>query len=75
MMFVYATSDLNEGDELTANYVSPMEFFVERKKRLQRWAFKCECKLCILDRSEPEAEKQRQELIARMEAIKFVNYI
>jgi hypothetical protein len=72
MMFIYAFSSINEGEELTTSYVRTDYALDKREQVLKKWGFKCECKLCTLDRSEPEAEKQRQMLTARMEEIKSV---
>jgi hypothetical protein len=74
IMFVYAVADLADGDELTTNYTPPppTEFFVERKNTLRKkWEFRCECCLCILNRSEPGTEMRRQELMMKLEKIEF----
>jgi hypothetical protein len=64
-MMIRALFDLKKGDEVTVNYVLPLNTYEERHHLCtKKWGFQCDCRLCQLDRQEPpERAKERQKLL------------
>jgi hypothetical protein len=58
-MLIYATRDLRKGDEITHSYVHPSYEYAERHRRCKnQWGFECDCRLCELDKVDPECSKR-----------------
>lgn len=63
VMTVFAIADAKNGDEITINYVDPMDSYTVRASRLKLGhGFVCDCRLCELDRTDPLYQK-REELV------------
>lgn len=68
MLFLYAKCDLKCGDEITQAYTAPDLPYEERAEKLKRqWDIVCDCRLCQLDRADPEGEAERVRLLAQFE--------
>jgi hypothetical protein len=60
--FLRATRDIEPGEELTHQYISPEIDIEERQKKYGgTWGFMCDCRLCEVDGSVP-AERRKQRL-------------
>lgn len=60
--FLRATRDIEPGEELTHQYISPEIDIEERQKKYGgTWGFKCDCELCEVDASVP-AERRKKRL-------------
>ena len=51
MLELRAIKDIQEGDEVTVNYISVEGRYSDREARQQRlsdgWGFHCDCRLCV----------------------------
>jgi len=65
---VRAVRDLQEGDEITANYVDSFEATFasaeERKERLRQWNFDCQCEVCSLPAADLKENDGNRRAIA-----------
>lgn len=69
--FLRATRDIEPGEELTHQYVSPEIDISERQERYQgTWGFKCDCRLCEIDGA--VSEEKRKQRLERFESLKRV---
>jgi hypothetical protein len=61
MLFLRATRDIEQGEEITSQYVSPDLVYRARQETFKgTWGFECDCTLCVHDkgvRQEREGER------------------
>lgn len=59
--FLRATRDIEAGEELTHQYISPEIDIDDRQKKYSgTWGFRCDCKLCEVDGSVPEERRKKR---------------
>jgi hypothetical protein len=64
-----ATRDIEAGEEITNQYISPDIDIVERQSMYQAtWGFECDCELCVVDGS--TSEDMRKQRIRLFEELK-----
>lgn len=70
VIMVYAVSDLRKGDEVTLSYrgATSTGSLEEREEWLRTYKVHCNCRLCALDRADPN-RKERQALLEQCEAV------
>jgi hypothetical protein len=68
-MLVYALEDLKAGDEVTTSYFLSLCPLKERELTAKRWGFKCNCRLCEMDRSDLDGEREREQLLTQCKEI------
>lgn len=67
-MFLRTGRNIHMGEELTIQYKSPLEPYVERSKQLQSYGFICQCRLCQLESSESSVVSHRRaELLEKFD--------
>ena len=66
-MFVYASKDIKQGEELCVSYVHTALSYEDRKDKFARWSegkgFACGCELCNLLRSNEELRSMNEEVV------------
>ncbi|KAF2280773.1 SET domain-containing protein [Westerdykella ornata] len=69
--FLRATRDIDAGEELTQQYISPEIDIEDRQRAFEgTWGFRCDCKLCEVDGSiSAEKRRQRLERFAELKAV------
>lgn len=55
--------------KVTTSYFLPLCPLEEREFKSKRWGFKCGCRLCELDRADPEGETERGRLLTQCKEI------
>jgi hypothetical protein len=51
MLFLRATRDIAEGEEITSQYVAPELTYAARQDKFRgTWGFECDCPLCVHDK-------------------------
>lgn len=59
VMLIHATKDLRKGEEVTHSYVHPSKEYAKRCQTFtKQWGFTCDCRLCELDKVDPECSKR-----------------
>jgi hypothetical protein len=68
MLFLRATCDIGEGEEITSQYVAPELMYGERQRKFKNtWDFTCDCTLCAVDKKAGvELEKQRMAIFEEL---------
>ena len=66
-MVVQASHAINEGEEITLNYVPIEETYEGRKQVLAQSGFECFCPLCKADALLPEASNEQRQQIRRVQ--------
>ncbi|KAL6709652.1 hypothetical protein ACN47E_001080 [Coniothyrium glycines] len=68
LLLLRATRDISEGEEITAQYLAPDLVYAERQKNIyDTWQFRCECKLCELDKAiGKDIESQRMTIFEEL---------
>ena len=57
-MMIYAVNDIKKGEEITLFYHCPIDAFSKREEHFRIYGFKCDCKLCELERKDPKQEER-----------------
>ncbi len=70
MMIIRATRDIEKGEELTHQYISPDAYYPTRKVAFKtHWEFECDCKLCAMEAKSPaDSHERRKELAEKIRA-------
>ncbi|CZR64408.1 uncharacterized protein PAC_14306 [Phialocephala subalpina] len=67
---VYASRDINKGEEITITYLSPLKNRKARQKALQEsFGFACLCRLCSLPPEQSQESDRRLEEIHRLDGV------
>uniref|UniRef100_A0A915EIZ0 SET domain-containing protein n=1 Tax=Ditylenchus dipsaci TaxID=166011 RepID=A0A915EIZ0_9BILA len=69
VMMVYSLTDLKKDEEITFSYVDVLKPLQDRALSLQHYNFVCKCRLCQLDRSDPNY-RRRDQLAEQCMALK-----
>jgi hypothetical protein len=52
ILFLRASRNIEEGEEITSQYVAPALTYRERQKQFEHtWGFTCDCTLCAIDKN------------------------
>ncbi|KAI0394086.1 hypothetical protein F5Y17DRAFT_458258 [Xylariaceae sp. FL0594] len=65
-MTTLAARDIYAGEELSVSYVDVFLSSRERKERIRKWGFECQCSLCRASRNESAASDRRLCRIAQI---------
>ena len=74
MLFVFAKEDIGKGDEITINYFGSNKSlsYEDRCEYIEKYGFKCDCKLCELDSRDQQLQR-REQMVMRL-ALKNLNF-
>ncbi|KAF2684893.1 SET domain-containing protein [Lentithecium fluviatile CBS 122367] len=69
--FTRATRDIEAGEEITNQYISPDIDIDERQEKYRSaWGFDCDCELCVVDGGIPkDVRKERKRLFEELKAM------
>jgi hypothetical protein len=70
MLFLRASRDIEEGEEITSHYVAPALTYMERQQKFEHtWAFICDCTSCAVDKKAGKAlEDQRLAIFEELKS-------
>ena len=67
MMIFRAQADIPADTELKFGYISCLETYEERQKRLKKWDFQCDCQVCLAEKDYSHKKmKKRSKITAEI---------